>query len=65
MKKVYICEDIITDKWFAWYPVRTISGKWKFWNYVTRTVDERPIQYQGLLAETTYEEYSDKKDESK
>jgi len=49
--------DYITKgKWFAWYPVRTTSGNWVWWNYVTRTVDERPVQYQGLLPEITYEE---------
>ena len=47
---------VFTDKWFAWHPIRTSTGKWVWWNYVTRTIDERPIQYLGLLAITTYEE---------
>ena len=47
---------INTCKWFAWYPVRISNGKRIWWNYVTRTVDDRPVQYIGLLPVTTYEE---------
>lgn len=41
--------------WFAWHPVRTSNAGWVWWKYVTRTVDERPEVYQGLLPETSYE----------
>jgi hypothetical protein len=41
--------------WFAWRPVRTENAGWVWWKYVTRTIDERPEVYLGLLPTTTYE----------
>lgn len=43
-----------TDIWYAWYPVRTNEG-WVWLQHVKRTIDERPLVYQGLLEITTYE----------
>lgn len=51
-KKSY--KDYInTDRWFAWFPVKTDEG-WVWWNYVERTIDDCPVQYLGLETITTY-----------
>jgi hypothetical protein len=42
-----------TDIWFAWFPVKTDSG-WKWLEMVERTIDWRPVIYQGLLEIKTY-----------
>ena len=47
----YIHKDI----WYAWFPVKTISGEWIWLKYVKRTIDERPLIFNGLLEEYTYE----------
>ena len=47
--------DISVDIWFAWHPVKTIDNEWIWFIYVKRTIDERPIKYNGLLPEITYE----------
>jgi hypothetical protein len=41
--------------WFAWRPVHTKNAGWVWWKYVTRTIDERPEVYLGLLPEISYE----------
>ena len=43
------------DKWFAWYPVKTVNDKWVWFKFVNRTIDYRPEIYLGLLP--TYEYY--------
>lgn len=48
-------EDYVTtDKWFAWWPVKTTNAGWVWWKVVNRTVDERPEVYLGLLPEYSY-----------
>ena len=48
-------EDYIyTDKWFAWHPVRTTNKGWVWWCWTKRTIDDRPLVYQGLFEIKTY-----------
>ena len=45
---------IYEDRWFAWHPVKTDNAGWVWWKWVIRTIDDRPVVYQGLLSEITY-----------
>lgn len=45
---------VYTEEWFAWRPVRLDTGKWVWLKMVERTVDERPLVYQGLLETYSY-----------
>jgi len=48
-------EDFIKkDKWFAWRPVKTTNAGWIWFKIVNRTIDERPVEYLGLLPEFEY-----------
>ena len=33
--------------WFAWRPVKTISGKWVFWQYVYRKIGNTYVDYDN------------------
>lgn len=46
---------ITTARWFAWKPVKTSNKGWVWLKTVIRTVDDRPLVYQGLLEEYYYE----------
>ena len=40
--------------WFAWYPVRTVTGDIVWWKWLRRVTDERDEVYLGLLPRTYY-----------
>lgn len=47
---------IYKHRWFSWRPVRLDNGKWVWFKWVERTVDDRPLVYLGLLTEYLYNE---------
>lgn len=47
--------NITIKIWFAWRPIKTIDKKLIWLKFVRKTIDERPVIYQGLLPEITYE----------
>jgi len=54
-------EDLIyRERWFAFLPVKTKDAGWKWFTTVNRVVDERPVQYLGLLPDIRYYFYDDK-----
>jgi len=43
-----------TSDWFAWKPVKTEDSGWVWLKTVSRTVDDRPLVYMGLLTQYSY-----------
>jgi hypothetical protein len=44
----------VTSKWFAIIPVRLEEGGWVWMKWVEKEVDDRPVEYLGLLPDITY-----------
>ena len=42
------------SKWFAIIPVRLKEGGWAWMKWVEKEVDNRTVEYLGLLPDVTY-----------
>ena len=45
---------IYKDRWFTFLPVKTKNAGWIWFKTVDRIIDERPVQYLGLLPVISY-----------
>jgi hypothetical protein len=54
MKKDHMNYVGTVSKWFAIFPVRLEEGGWAWMKWVEKEVDDRPVEYLGLLPDITY-----------